>query len=138
MDHVVNEIEDFYETETVIRACIVCDDEDTLFALVDRLRHNDHSVDIITEEELTDERMNFVAKLHAFRDASRMIAMAYPTWYAIQDRVETDILPYQNVFIVVDLEDGVTRCVASYLQDAAGRGFIMDNVKNHFLVLSSE
>lgn len=135
---IVREIEDFYETETVIRACIVCDDEEKMYALVDQLRHKDHSVDVITEEELTDERMNYVTKLHAFRDSSRMIAMTYPTWYTIRDRVEEDILPFQNVFIIVDLEDGVTRSVAMYLQDAASRGFMMDNIKNHFLVLSSE
>lgn len=138
METIVREIEDFYETETVIRACIVCEDEEKMHALVEQLRYRDHSIDVITEEELTDERMNFVTKLHAFRDSSRMIAMAYPIWYALRDRMEEDILPYQNVFIVVDLEDGVTRCVAMHLQDAASRGFVMENIKNHFLVLSSE
>ena len=137
MESIIAEIEEFYETETVIRACIVCDDENTLYELVDQLRQKDHSVDMITEEELTDERMNYVHKLHAFRDSSRMIAMSYPTWYALRDRVEIEILPYQNVFILVELDDGVTHSVASYLKDAAGRGFFMEDAQNHYLVLSS-
>lgn len=138
MESIVNQIEDFYETETVIRACVVCDHEDTLVELVSRLEDKHHSVDVIMEDDITDERMAFARKLHGFRDASRMVAMSYATWYAIQDRVETDVLPYQNVFIVVNLENGLVHHIASYLQEAAKRGFLMPDIKNHYLVVSSE
>jgi hypothetical protein len=138
MESIIDQIEDFYETETVIRACIICDDESTLLSLTRELQEKHHSLDIILEDDLTDERATYARKLNTFQDASRMIAMSYATWYTIQDHVETDVLPYQNVVIVVNLEDGVVHHLASYLQDAAKRGFCMNDVKTHFLVLSSE
>lgn len=138
MESIVNQIEDFYETETVIRACILCSDESTVTSLAHELEAKHHSVDVITDEELTDERMPFVHKLHAFRESSRVIAMSYSAWYTLQDRVETDILPYQNAFIIVNFEHGLVHYIASHLQDATNRGFFMKDVKNHILVLSSE
>ena len=138
MEAIINQIEEFYETETVIRACIICDDETTLLSLAHELQEKHHSLDIILDDDLTDERLLYVHKLNAFRDASRMIAMTYSTWYTIQDKVETDVLPYQNVIILVNLEDGVVQYIAPHLQDAAKRGFFMKDIKTHLLVLSSE
>lgn len=139
MESLVDQIEEFYETETVIRACVICDDDETLCLLVQQLEEKHHTVDVITEEELSDERMSFAHKLHTFRDASsRMIAMSYSTWYAIQDRVEVDVLPYQNLFILANLESGLVHYIGSYVKNASERGFTMSDVQSHFLVLSCE
>ena len=138
MDRIISSIEEIYETETIVRSCIVCDSEETLNELVTRMEANNHTVDCVAYDELNDERPNYVLKFRSFRNDARVMAMSYATWYHLKDLVEVEILPYQNLFIVVNLEDGLTNFVARSLKDSFMRGFMMKEelIQSHFFVFS--
>lgn len=140
MDAIISQIETLYETETIIKSCVICDSENTLREFVAKMKENDHTIECILEDDIDDERPLYVYKMHSFRDHARVVAMTYTSWHLLQECVEENVLPYQNLLIVMNLEDELVKYIARSVQDSMNRGFRMNGeiVPSHFVVLSSE
>lgn len=137
MDSIIRKIEDVYESLTIFRAFVICENDVTAKRLASQLDERNHSVVFIDENDILDERPLYATKINLFQDASRMLIMSYATWHTLKDIVETRVLPEQNMIILVNLEDGVVSYISRYLHDASVRGFVLD-AHSHFVVIQDE
>ena len=138
MDTIVDRIEEFYQENSVSKSLILCCNDEDSMRLADGLARLHHSVVCITEDDTTDDRCNYIYKLNAFTDNScRMLIVPYVAWYNIQNQIESMVLPEQNLFIMVDIDEDTAKYVQRWLDDAFMRGFANNNAQNHVLVLES-
>lgn len=120
----MEKIEEIFHDMLVHRAWMLCGNDEDAYEAAKWLDEHDHTVMCVTTDDVEDERMRFVTKLHDFNDTARMLVISYQAWQQIQEHVEVHVLPVQNLTILWKLEDDCASYVKRCLHNAAQRGFI--------------
>lgn len=116
-------LEDLYQREQIYKAWVICGSDEEAIESARWLDERHHTVVCITTEDVEDERVRYMQKLHHFQDSARMIVMSYQAWAAIKEEVEVHVLPEQNLIAFGKIEIELCSFIARYIADAATRGF---------------
>lgn len=126
-------IEDIFQSMHIFRAWMLCGTDDDAMDAAAWLQNHDHTVTCITSEDIEDERMRYKMKLAHFRDTARMLVISYPVWHQIQDEIEVNVLPLQNLMLMWRIDEESIPYIQRCLKDAAMRGFV-SNYENAIVV----
>lgn len=123
-EEVIGVVEDVFQSMLVARTWILCGSDEDALEATGWLHKHDHTTVCITSDDVEDERMRYVTKLHDFKGTARMLVMSYAAWKQIQEDVEVHVLPEQNLIMLWRIDDGAVPHIMRQLQDAALRGFV--------------
>lgn len=131
-------IEDFYTREAIYKAWIICGDDDESRELARTMDARNHTVSVITMDDVEDERLRFIHRIEYFETGARILITSYSVWAAIKEYILTRVLPEQNLIVFGNLPEEVIRYIERWLQEAMATGFINRNRENFILELYDE
>jgi hypothetical protein len=132
-------LQNLFEEASVYKTWILCSDDAEAETIRSELEQLDHAVSVIWSSMVEDERLPYVHPLHDFCDhRSRILVTPYYVWSSIQEELETQVLPEQNVIAFGSLEDEVVAYVMRQVRDAHQRGFFHHRHNNHVLLLANK
>lgn len=120
MDGAVEALERFYENELVCMSWIVCGDDEEAQQMTAILRGKWHTVTLVTEHLLDDER-NIAEAI--VRDASKMVICSYAVWQRMEECFEIQVLPKIDLLAFGNVDKGTMQYMIRQLQSAIQRGF---------------
>lgn len=131
-------LEDLYYQEKIYRAWVLCGTDKEAVETAQWLDENNHTVVVITTDDIEDERLRYSVKIDVFKDSARVLVISYPAWKAIEQEIEVNVLPEQNLFAIGNLDIDVCQYVKRRLADSESRGFKSRFSKCHVLHMYEE
>lgn len=133
----IKDLTSLYETITVARTLVMALDDEEAQSFVSYLTAQDHSVMLITEDDIQDERPRYLEKLQQFSlTSNRVLVMTFGAWTHIRKETEFYAMDH-NVLVVGDLENQRIRIFMSWVSDARDHGFCNKDGSYHTMFLDS-
>jgi hypothetical protein len=118
-------IDDYYETHSVYRAVIVCNNDITAMQLKQELQEKDYTVSMILYDSLDDDRPLYSDIFQNFHDSlNRMLIITYSVLLDLHTLIKCYVLPHQNLVIYYKLGYEKHSIVEKWLHDCKSTGFI--------------
>jgi len=119
---VLQELEDIYETESVLGTLVIAGDDADADVIAEVLRSRDHSV--VTLAADVPKAAAEAGALRAFADgAARALVMSYAAWAALRREVERHAMGH-TVLVVGGMDTAASRYVSEWARDAHRRGLM--------------
>jgi hypothetical protein len=118
-------LEEFYKENSVFKTLAICGTDESAAEFTTSLENNDHSVATILHKEISKDTYNIV---YDFSSADyRILVISYPAWKFFKEEIATYILPYQNLFVLNDIDDDCEIPALQYwFQSARAANLIKD------------
>ena len=126
VEHLFANLEKFYTENNVYKSIIFCVDDDEAVKLYKLLCDANHSVCIVCESDMDDDRALYINRIREFRDINhRVIIISYPVWTKVKAELEVYVLPEQNLVAFGDISDDEVSAIRNWVIDAHRRGFVV-------------
>jgi hypothetical protein len=123
MEALLREVANLYETVSISRTLVLALDEDEAEAFTSQLTAMDHSVCVITSDDLQDDRPKYMDKLMQFNNlCNRVLVITFAAWQALKKELEIFAMDH-NLLVVGDLESQRIRIFLTWVLDAHDHGF---------------
>lgn len=129
----VHTIDEYYEENSVYKAIVICDSDETAVELTDTLRSKDYSVVLVSDEDVSSERPTYLEKICWFPESmDRMLVITHSVFHDTYSYIQAYVLPHQNLIIFYNLDYNIVRLkTMKYLLESRTLGFLDDvNILN--------
>ena len=117
-ENITAAIESCYSELSIQRCIIICDDEKKCASLADSLRALNHSVGLVSNYMMEDDRPLHMHVVHDFDIGfSRMLIMSLSSWNKMEMELE-QVLPKHNMLVTIGLNNEEENMVITRIEDA--------------------
>ena len=121
----ISRFETYFEENSIYKTFFICSCDEEVYDVLIELENNNHSVSVLFNDDIYDERDNFYNKILNFRtNMHRIFLISYQTWHILNSELKVYLLPHQNLIAFGNVSDDGIKYINNWLYNAKQCGFI--------------